>query len=233
MPRIAGTTHAQTIFLRAFRSNPAGPPPDLWPAPSILRKWLRKPAFKRALHSVQESLRFQADFHLASAASLSIRKVLADQTPINPQDSSRLLRLCHVRQRFGPSAPLPALPPAEKEPDAQLEPEPESEFDEDGSRLNHDERELRKIKDEALRFDFLPPINHYPDFPEPVPQDTYYYKLLHHPHTLLWYMKLYTERFKDDPRFKKILDRCTEITPHEWPAGPFPHFPKTQNQLPT
>lgn len=39
-------------------------------------------------------------------------------------------------------------------------------------------------------------------------------------------MKLYSERFKDDDRFKEILQYCDDLTPHEWPAGPFPHFPK-------
>src|SRR6266511_4049039 len=36
MPDIKGTTRAQTIFLRAFRDNPLGPPPDAWPTPAVL-----------------------------------------------------------------------------------------------------------------------------------------------------------------------------------------------------
>ena len=67
MPDIPNTTRAQTIFLRAFRTNPGGPPPSLWPTPAILRKWLRRPGFLRALNSILDTLRFQSDFHLANA----------------------------------------------------------------------------------------------------------------------------------------------------------------------
>jgi len=34
MPRITGTTDAQTTFLRAFRHNPTGPAPADWPTPT-------------------------------------------------------------------------------------------------------------------------------------------------------------------------------------------------------
>ena len=36
MTYIKGTTRAQTIFLRAFRKNPAGPPPDQWPDQDVI-----------------------------------------------------------------------------------------------------------------------------------------------------------------------------------------------------
>ncbi|MGA2499465.1 MAG: hypothetical protein ABSH20_17125, partial [Tepidisphaeraceae bacterium] len=39
-----------------------------WPAPAILRRWLRQPPFLRALNSLLETLRFQSDFQLATAA---------------------------------------------------------------------------------------------------------------------------------------------------------------------
>ena len=61
MPRIDGTTNAQTTFLRAFRNNPAGPPPDEWPAPAVLRRWLRRPCFQQALTTLREVLRFRAE----------------------------------------------------------------------------------------------------------------------------------------------------------------------------
>src|SRR5438046_4833789 len=69
MPRIHGTTNAMTTFLRAFRQSPAGPPPDQWPAPAVLRRWLRRPAFQQALVSLRHVLHFRAEFHLAAAAA--------------------------------------------------------------------------------------------------------------------------------------------------------------------
>src|SRR3954470_18479175 len=69
MPRIPGTTNAQTTFLRAFRTNPAGPPPEEWPAPAVLRRWLRRPAFQDALVTLREVLRFRTEFHLTAAAA--------------------------------------------------------------------------------------------------------------------------------------------------------------------
>jgi hypothetical protein len=106
MPNIPGTTRAQTSFLRAFRQNPAGPAPADWPSPAILRRWLRRPAFRRALQSVQDVLAFQADFHLTVAATHAARKLIATDdaaSPLTHQDVrqlTQLLRLAHLRQRF-------------------------------------------------------------------------------------------------------------------------------------
>src|SRR6266566_3743753 len=107
MPNVNGTTNKQTLFLRAFRTRPTGPAPADWPSPAILRKWLRKPAFVKALHSLQEALRFQTDFHLANAATNAARKFAAQDSELTTQDLNRLLRHAHLRQRFAaiPSAP--------------------------------------------------------------------------------------------------------------------------------
>lgn len=118
MPRVNGTNNRQTSFLRAFRTHPGGPPPSLWPSPSILRRWLRRPAFKRALDSLLQTLRFQSDFQLA-ALSAQATSAYATPSPTNgrarfsernddasqdsaltTQDFSKLLRLAHLRQRF-------------------------------------------------------------------------------------------------------------------------------------
>ena len=69
MPRIPGTTNRQSAFLRALRTHLDGPPPELWPSPAILRKWLRREPFRRALDSIRDTLTYQTDFALASAAS--------------------------------------------------------------------------------------------------------------------------------------------------------------------
>jgi hypothetical protein len=42
MPRIAGTSDAQSRVLRTFHTCPGGPPPDQWPSPTIFRRWLRR-----------------------------------------------------------------------------------------------------------------------------------------------------------------------------------------------
>ncbi|MFI5380980.1 MAG: hypothetical protein ACHRHE_16905 [Tepidisphaerales bacterium] len=101
------TTRAQNVFLRAFRLQPAGPNPDQWPSPAILRRWLRRPTFRRALASIQDTLRIQSDFHLATAATrasaqlASLRDPSPDQTQSESLDTvESILRLAHVRQRF-------------------------------------------------------------------------------------------------------------------------------------
>ncbi|MDB5320033.1 MAG: hypothetical protein JWN40_1664 [Phycisphaerales bacterium] len=127
MPRIDGTTNAQTTFLRAFRNNPAGPPPDQWPAPAVLRRWLRRPCFQRALTTLREVLRFRADFHLTAAATQAARQLAQPDSAITAPDYKRLLdliRLSHLRQRF----------PAE-DPDLVIP----SHWDEFGERLYRDE----------------------------------------------------------------------------------------------
>jgi hypothetical protein len=103
MPRIDGTTNAQSTFLRAFRSHPAGPPPDQWPAPAILRRWLRSPAFCHALHTLRQTLQFRSEFQLACAATQAT-SALATNDPQRPaQEAYRLLhllRIAHQRDRF-------------------------------------------------------------------------------------------------------------------------------------
>jgi hypothetical protein len=98
MTPIPGTTRAQTVFLRAFRTNPAGPAHADWPTPAILRRWLRRPAFAAALKSLRNTFRFQVDFHLASAAAHAAQQ-LTQHSELSTQHCS-LLRLAHLRQRF-------------------------------------------------------------------------------------------------------------------------------------
>ena len=90
MPNLRGTTNKQTLFLRAFRTHESGPPPEMWPSPSILRKRLRKPAFITALRSVQEALRFQTDFHQRPQGSRqkTLRSGLSPHHPGLEQNSS-------------------------------------------------------------------------------------------------------------------------------------------------
>ncbi|MCW3005270.1 MAG: hypothetical protein JWQ20_4568 [Conexibacter sp.] len=117
MPRITGTSNAQTTFLRLFRTHPAGPPPETWPNPALLRRWLRRPAFVTALNSLREALRFQVDFHLAAAAAQAAQRLTTPgESPLTTLDLRRLselLRLAHLRQRFpAATAAAPTASPA-------------------------------------------------------------------------------------------------------------------------
>jgi hypothetical protein len=143
MPRIQGTTDVQTSFLRAFRKNPFGPPPESWPSPSILRRWLRRPAFRSALLSIRETLRFQSDFHLVAASAQAAHRLTSHSIPtqdsalptqdsalspqhstsFTPQDAYRLLRLHHLHERFHTEPPPPPRPQPKRVPLDKLSPE--------------------------------------------------------------------------------------------------------------
>src|SRR5688572_11347353 len=111
MPNVKGTTRHQTIFLRAFRDHPAGPPPELWPSPAVFQRWLTRPHFRKTLQSTLAALRFQTDLHLAIAACQTARQIAFNSAAPNapaptPPDPNQLLRLHHLRQRF-PAAGTP------------------------------------------------------------------------------------------------------------------------------
>ena len=118
MPDIAGTTRAQTIFLRALRENPSLPA-DHWPTPFLFRKWLRRPAFRRALMSLRDANRFRSAYHLsrsAAAASTLLHGYLQNEKGYELEDSqisflSTLLRLSQSADRLDPPArPKPTQP---------------------------------------------------------------------------------------------------------------------------
>jgi hypothetical protein len=115
MPRINGTTNAQSKFLRAFRTHPFGPPPEDWPSPAILRRWLRRPGFHRAFLDLRTAIRMQADFHLAATSAtaahrLAQRATASQDSGLSTQDYLHALRLAHLRQRFPTDPPLPPAP---------------------------------------------------------------------------------------------------------------------------
>ena len=110
MPRIEGTTNAQTKFLRAFRTDPHGPSVDKWPSPAVLRRWLRRPGFCDAMASIRDAMRYQADFQLL-AASASAAHGLHTSISTGEPEAKRmkvmgdLMKLAHVRERFAPEEP--------------------------------------------------------------------------------------------------------------------------------
>src|SRR5579862_4694454 len=115
MADIKNTTRAQTVFLRSFRTHPAGPPAELWPSPAILRRWLRKPNFRHALDDLIQTLRYQSDFHLTAAACQAAQHLactphseISNPEISNPQSLS-LLRLSHLRQRFEDRSKEPSI----------------------------------------------------------------------------------------------------------------------------
>ena len=69
MPRVEGLSNEQTSLLRAFRhGGGASPPPQRWPRPTVLRRWMAKPAFRRALQEIREAMELQTGVHLSGAA---------------------------------------------------------------------------------------------------------------------------------------------------------------------
>ncbi|HEV8607273.1 MAG TPA: hypothetical protein VGQ99_18180, partial [Tepidisphaeraceae bacterium] len=109
----ASVSRAQNLFLRSFLTNPAGPAPADWPTPGILRRWLRKRGFIKALESLKSTLRFQSDFLLTSAATAALRTLdLLTASPDQARHTLNLLRLSHLRQRFESTSttPLPNQP---------------------------------------------------------------------------------------------------------------------------
>jgi len=116
MSDYTGTTRAQTIFLRAFRANPAGPPPEQWPSPVVLRRWLKRRGFCGAMDSILRALRYQADFHLTAAAASGAHLLHAavdagDPTAFrkNIEALTLLLRMSHIRARFAEPLPKPPI----------------------------------------------------------------------------------------------------------------------------
>jgi len=109
MPRIPGTTNAQSKFLRAFYHHPAGPAKKSWPSPSILRRWLSKPSFRAALAQVKDNCRHRAHVQLSFStfkAAHIIAQSFNDPSPSIEAQKSKLknalslLQLDHGRQRF-------------------------------------------------------------------------------------------------------------------------------------
>src|SRR5438034_10020435 len=114
MPDIRGTSRAQTLFLRAFRKNPSGPPPEEWPSPVVLRRWLKRRGFCGAMNSILRALRYQADFHLTAAAASGAHLLHdavhgGDVFEVRKQVESliHLLRMSHIRHRFAEPLPQP------------------------------------------------------------------------------------------------------------------------------
>ena len=73
----------------------------------MLRRWLRRDGFVRAMNSLRDAMRFQADFQLLSAAA-SASQILHSSAHSNDHEAAAakmkafadLLKLAHVRERF-------------------------------------------------------------------------------------------------------------------------------------
>ncbi|HRK31278.1 MAG TPA: hypothetical protein PLD59_09390 [Tepidisphaeraceae bacterium] len=134
MPRLPGTTNAQTSFLRSLRDQTGNHLPTDWPSAVVMRRWLRRPGFRAAIQSIQNALAVQADLQLSAAAAeaaAKLRDVVAPNTTQSGDDQPesdptpthdvagllRILRSAHLRQRFvrsaaaeQPDAAPPAIP---------------------------------------------------------------------------------------------------------------------------
>src|SRR5690349_1074151 len=110
MSDIPNTTRAQTRFLRTLRKNPTSFPTDHWPSPLLLRRWLRKPAFRKALNRLLNALHYEADLQLACAtthAALQLNTALRS-TAADLPILLATLRLSHLRQHARVTADIRA-----------------------------------------------------------------------------------------------------------------------------
>ena len=237
MPRVRETTDRQTLFLRAFRTNPAGPDPADWPSPAILRRWLRKPAFIAALRSVQTALRFQTDFQLSSAANNAARKLAHHDADLTTQDLNRLLRHAHLRQRFNLDQDV--AKPTHNRNNGDDDDDDHNDDDEDSTPPEPEyivfgtnnrpiwvgERAL--LNELAFQEGYTAPLHDWPNFPKPAPQDTFYYHLLQQTDALLWFMHLY-DKTTGDHRYSPILMHGKILIPSE--APPDYNLPRFQSE---
>src|SRR5688500_17300650 len=112
MSRIEGTTSLQTKFLRAFKTHPDGPPPELWPSPAVFRNWLRPPAFRTRPQAIVAAVRCPTHPRRALAADRSAAHLAtsaAHDSTQDKQDNHLLLRLHHLHYL---RQPKPAATPA-------------------------------------------------------------------------------------------------------------------------
>jgi len=122
MPRVQGTTNAQTSFLRSLRKQSGDLPAGDWPAAVVMRRWLRRPGFRAAMQSIQHALAFQIDMQLSAAAAEAAVALRNFGAPANGQATGgrdvvallRIVRQAHLRQRFTTSfgPPQEAAPAA-------------------------------------------------------------------------------------------------------------------------
>jgi hypothetical protein len=214
MSRIEGCNDRQSSFLRSFVTSPSGPHPKDWPSPAILRRWLRKPRFRAAFDSIQSALRLQEGFLLTSASNSALRALdVAASSPDLIRHTLSLLRLSHLRHRFDATDrnTPPPTPPAPKKPETpQPKPQPPLYIrPQDGLT----DEEFQKL---AAQRNWSPPLRECPDFPPPLPQDTFYYQLLQSLMALLWWLKLYDQQ-SPDHRFQPILMSCKHLLPNQRP----------------
>src|SRR5688500_2038438 len=111
MSRIEGTTSLQTKFLRAFKTHPDGPPPELWPSPAVFRNWLRPPAFRTRPQAIVAAVRCPTHPRRALAANRSAEHLAtsaAHDSTQDKQDNHLLLRLHHLHYLRQPKPDAPA-----------------------------------------------------------------------------------------------------------------------------
>jgi hypothetical protein len=95
MPRIEGTTNAQSRFLRAFNRSVTGPAGDEWPSPRVLRRWIRQPGFVRALAEIRAAQDLQARVGLSAARIGAARGLVVGE---RVKQNLELLRLAHKQE---------------------------------------------------------------------------------------------------------------------------------------
>jgi len=93
-------TNAQYDFLRRLRENDL--PTFDWPSPAILRKWMRRDTFRRAIESLQEAILLRGDLHvaaIASRAAINLQNHLQNTPVQHVGELAGALRASHQRLR--------------------------------------------------------------------------------------------------------------------------------------
>jgi hypothetical protein len=81
-----------------------------------------------------------------------------------------------------------------------------------------------EFHDYAWRKNYGLPLKDWPDFPPPVPQDTFYYQLIMNPYALLYWMDQYGKQ-NGDYRHSPIIAGNRHLVPTERPGEPrLPRF---------
>lgn len=97
----------QKAFLRKLRNDPDGLPQDQWPQAVVLRRWMRKPRFRKAIKSLRDTYTAEIDVMLAGAASRAAKRLqalLASESGGEDQEHRiqalvRVIRVAHLRAK--------------------------------------------------------------------------------------------------------------------------------------
>ncbi|HEY7116657.1 MAG TPA: hypothetical protein VH475_08725, partial [Tepidisphaeraceae bacterium] len=127
-------------------------------------------------------------------------------------------RHAHLRQRFPAADAADAHPPDHDDDDSDQSDDPENNNSCITCAIRRRNpfwvEDKAAFKQAAFNEGYTAPLREWPDFPAPVPQDTFYYQLLQDTRALLWYMQRY-DQHGNDHRYQPILMACKHLIPRD------------------